>query len=567
MSVFIVFLIFTVMVAVISWVRTKETNLSTSEGYFLGGRSLTWGLIGSSLMLTNLQATTFVGMSGQAYASNMSVMAWEVGAAIALIVVALVLVPRYLAQGLVTIPQFLEDRFDAGTRNFVTLLFMFGYIVNGLPPTLYSGALALGDLFQVRQFFHLTHEQGVWVMVVAIGVIGSLYAIIGGLRAVAVSDFVNGLGLLVGSIMVPIFGLIALGSGSFGAGIHQLLAQHPEKLNAIGGENDHIPFLTLFTGLMLVNLYYWGTDQAIIQRVLGAKDLRHAQKGIFLAGFLKILTPLVCILPGVIAFDLYGNTLPLADSAYSALAANVLPKALIGIFASVLFGAVLSNFNGVLNSSATLFALNVYRPITRGKATEKQLIIAGKVFSIVIATVAIGIAPFIQYAPQGLMQYVQIVNGFFNVPIFTVLIVGYFFRSVPPFAAKLGLAIFIVSYASMQLWFKPHLHFLHQLAILFVLCGGLMIVLGKLFPMDKPYVVEQSGKVSMFQWEYRYEASVFLVWIVLCSYIIFSRLGLASGDTTSMFQYLTVLSIAMVVLITAMARKKRVPSVALSANV
>jgi len=192
------FVLFSLVVAIITYFKTKEGELSSSEGYFLGGRSLTAKVIAGSLLLTNLSAVSFVGMSAQAYTDNMSVMGWEVGSGITLVIVALFLLPRYLKQGITTIPQFVESRFDNGTRKFITILFLAGYIVNLLPITLYSGAVAMTQIFNVPEMFGITYGQGIWIMVWVIGIIGAIYAIFGGLKAVAISDTINGIALIIG---------------------------------------------------------------------------------------------------------------------------------------------------------------------------------------------------------------------------------------------------------------------------------------------------------------------------------------------------------------------------------
>ena len=284
------FIFITMLVGLITFLKTRRNNLSTTQdGYFLGGRSLTAYVIAGSLLLTNLNAVNFVGMSAQAYTHNLSVIAWEVTSGLILIFVALYLVPRYLKQGITTIPEFLGSRFDKTTKTLVTILFLISYIAIMLPPVLYAGALALVNIFDVRVVLGVSDIVAVWILVWGIGIIGSAYAIFGGLKAVAVSDAVNGVGLIIGGLAVPFFALIFLGEGSFLSGLNQLMTTSTEKLNSIGSTTDPVPFSTLFTGMILLNLYYWGTDQAIIQRVLGAKSVMHAQKGVMLAGLLKVL--------------------------------------------------------------------------------------------------------------------------------------------------------------------------------------------------------------------------------------------------------------------------------------
>lgn len=524
------FLFCVILVATVTYFKLKGEKSDSKDSYFLGGRSLTGGVIGASLLLTNLSASNFVGMSAQSYTNNMSVMGWEVGSGVTLVIVALFLLPRYLKQGVTTIPDFLEDRFDSGVKKIVSLLFLVGYVSNLLPITLYSGAIALAQIFNVQEMFGISYTASIWLTVWVIGIIGFIYAILGGLKAVAVSDTLNGVGLAVGGLMVPVFGIIYFGKGSFSTGLSNILVNNADKFNAVGSVSDPIPFGTLFTGMLLVNLYYWGTDQAIIQRALAAKNLAEGQKGIIFAGVLKVLTPLVVIVPGIIAFHIYGEGVGNPDLLYSRLVNDVLPKPLTGFFAAAMFGAVLSVFNGVLNSASTLFALNVYSPIFGKGKSDKDIVSKGKLFGLVIAIISMTIAPFIMYAPQGLFQYLQIVNGFFNVPIFTIIFIGYVTKRVPAIAAKVSLIFFVSTYAILQLVIKPDLHFLHQLGILFLVNCAIMLVIGKVKPREKEYVLKDRKVVNVEPWKYRYEASGFVLFLMISIYIVCSKLGIASGN-------------------------------------
>ncbi|WP_250638190.1 sodium:solute symporter family transporter [Priestia flexa] len=223
------FIFFTVLVAYISYRFTRDENLETSEGYFLGGRSLTGWVIAGSLLLTNLSTEQLVGLNADGYSFNMSAMGWEVGSSIALVLVALFLLPRYLKGGITTIPDFLESRFDSGTKQIVTILFLFGYVLNLLPPILYSGATALSSIFNVQGMFGVSSTTALWITVWGIGIIGSIYAIFGGLKAVAVSDTVNGIGLLIGGLMIPFLGLMALGDGSPVDGFNKIMENTPRS--------------------------------------------------------------------------------------------------------------------------------------------------------------------------------------------------------------------------------------------------------------------------------------------------------------------------------------------------
>ncbi|MEZ8101632.1 solute:sodium symporter family transporter [Vibrio bivalvicida] len=557
MTILLSFFFFTGFVVYYTWSRVKNQKNDSKDGFFLGGRSLTGGLIASSLILTNLSATSFVGMSALSFKGNMSVMGYEVASGITLIIIALFLVPRYLKQGITTIPDFLESRYDLPVKQFVTVLFLLSYIVNLLPNTLYAGAMVIGGIFDIETMLGISRFQAILLIAAVIGFLGLFYAIYGGLKAVVIADTLNGVGLIVGGLMIPIFGLIVLGDGSFMEGMHIISTNATDKLQAVGAADDpNVPFSTMFTGLLLVNLYYWGTDQAIIQRALGAKNLKEGQKGVILAGAIKVLTPLFLIIPGIIAYHMFGTVDAAgqsyeADTMYTRLVNEVLPKPLVGFFLAAMFGAILSTFNGVLNSSTTLFTLNVYKPFfdKEGKLSDEQLVKKGRVFGLFIAILSVGIAPFIMFAPNGLFDLLQRLAGLFSVPIFTIVFMGYVTKRVPAMAAKVSLAVFVAAYgivqftpASMHDYLGPlkplaELHFFHQLAVLFVACCLIMLAIGKARPRDTDYVLPVNEAMDIKPWEFRFEASAVILYMVLGAYITFSDLGLVSGDTAFMVTY------------------------------
>ena len=431
------FITFTFLVAGISYYVTRKTNEETSDGYFLGGRSLSAGVIAGSLLLTNLSTEQIVGLNGSAYENGLSVMVWETLAAIAMVLTAIFLLPRYLKGGLTTIPGFLANRFDLTTKTLTSILFLSGYAVVLLPVILYSGSLAISGMFNVPELLGVSHTKSIWICIWGIGIIGSIYAVFGGLKAVVVSDSINAIGLLIGGLLIPFLGLIMIGDGSLLNGISILTSEHPEKFKSMGGPTDPVPFYTIFTGMMLVQLFYWGTNQQIIQRALGAKNLKEGQKGLLLASFIKILGPVIVVLPGIIAFHLFKGNLETPDSAYPALVKEVLTnEALIGFFAAVIFGAILSSFNSVLNSSVTLFGIDVYKQHLNKNANENTIVKYGKIFGVLLAISSMFIAPQIANAGS-LFAYLQEINGIYSIPILTIIVVGYTTKRVPAIAAKL----------------------------------------------------------------------------------------------------------------------------------
>ena len=503
------FLAFTILVGIISYWATRSTDETTSDGYFLGGRSLTAGVIAGSLLLTNLSTEQTL-------------------AAIAMVVTALFLLPRYLKGGLTTVPQFLEGRFDTMTKTITSALFLSGYVVVLLPVVLYTGGLAIVTMFDVAETLGVSHTVALWICVWGIGIIGSIYAIFGGLKAVAVSDTINAIGLLIGGLMIPYFGLQFIGDGSIGTGMTTLMTSLPEKFKSMGDSNSDVPFSTIFTGMMLVQLFYWGTNQAIIQRALAAKDLKEGQKGLLLAAAIKVLGPLIVVLPGIIAFYIFKGELEIADQAYPMLVAKVLPPALVGFFAAVLFGAILSSFNSALNSSVTLFGLDIYKEHINPEATEKQVVKYGKGFGVFLAFLSMFIAPLLASAGS-IFDYLQQVNGCYSIPILTIIVVGYLTKWVPAIAAKIAMFLGVVLYSISQFILMPYVvgeenypHYLHVMAILFAMNVAIMLIIGKLRPRTEAFELTYTEQVDITPYKYVRQVGLFITIIVIGIYIYFA---------------------------------------------
>ena len=516
------FVAFTLFVAVIAWWSTRKTDEKSSDGYFLGGRSLTGPVIAGSLLLTNLSTEQIVGMNGVSFRDGLPIMAYEVVAAIAMVFTAFVLLPRYLKSGIATIPQFLEKRYGKSTKTIVSLLFLLGYAISMLPTVLYSGALAINTMFDIPQALGMEPEPALWVTVWAIGIIGSIYAIFGGLKAVAVSDSINAVGLLIGGSLIPIFGLMKIGDGNILTGLQKLTTALPEKFDIIGGPDSDVPFWTLFTGMIIVNFYYWGTNQAIIQRALGAKNLKEGQKGLLLAAFIKILGPFIVVLPGIIAFYIFNGDIANADEAYPMVVKAVLPVAFIGFFAAVLFGAILSSFNSALNSSVTLFGLDFYKEYFNHNASEKQIVRAGKTFGIVLALFSMAIAPLLYGVEGGIFTYLQELNGTHSVPILAIILVGVFSKKVSGKAANISILFSVVTYLITLYVIKPDISFLHLMGILFVLTVIIMFVVSKFAPRETEYVQEYTKQVDITSWKYLKPVGYTIVAIVVGVYIYLS---------------------------------------------
>ena len=479
----------------------KSDNVT--EEYFTGGRALAWPMVAGSLLLTNLSTEQLVGLNGSVFGDKALVgLAWEALAAFAMIATALVFLPRYLASGFTTTPAFLEKRFDKMTRSMVSGLFLFGYVTVLLPVVLYTGSLALIGMFDLN--------LSLWFVVSTIGVLGSAYAIFGGLKSVAVSDTLNGIGLLVGGLTIPILGLYALGDGSLFEGLNILGTNNPEYLAVLTNTNVDgnvvsVPWPTLFTGMMFIQVFYWSTNQVIVQRAMAAKSLAEGQKGVLFASAMKLVGPLLLCLPGIIALHMTDLNIDKQDQVYGAVVRHVLPDWSLGLFAAVLMGSILSSFNSALNSASTLFSLQFYKGYINKKASGEQIVAVGKKFGILLAIASIFIAPMLDQM-QSIFEYLQKVNGLYSVPIIGIFLLGITTKHVPAIAAKVGMIVGMLFYAffsfvnikDVPTFFADgagELHWLHGYFISFIVAIALMLLIGKIKPKSEEEIAISDERV------------------------------------------------------------------------
>ncbi|MEC9456274.1 MAG: solute:sodium symporter family transporter, partial [Candidatus Neomarinimicrobiota bacterium] len=410
-------------------------------------------------------------------------------------------------------------RFDKTTRSMVSGLFLFGYVTVLLPVVLYSGSLALKGMFDLN--FPL------WMIVATIGILGSSYAIFGGLKSVAVSDTLNGVGLLIGGLAIPALALVKLGDGSFFSGLSTLFNTNPEYLEVLTQTNIDdkvvtVPWPTLFTGMMFIQVFYWSTNQVIVQRAMAAKSLSEGQKGVLFASAMKLVGPVMLCLPGIIALHMT-DVLDISkqDQVYGAVVRHVLPDWSIGLFAAVLMGSILSSFNSALNSASTLFSLQFYKGYINQTATDEQIVATGKKFGMGLAVASICIAPLLAQL-ESIFTYLQKVNGLYSVPIIGIFILGIATKHVPAIAAKLGMIAGMAAYSfftfvnvkGVPTFFANgdgDLHWLHGYFISFILAVGVMLVIGHFNPKSAEEIAVSDQRdpapVDMTPWEHAKNAS------------------------------------------------------------
>lgn len=533
------FLAFTLAVAFAVYWFTRKDRMNSAEAYFLGGRSLTAWVIAGSLVLTNLSTEHLIGLNGDAFRHTMAVTAWETTSALAMILTALYFLPKYLHRGLSNIPQFLAERYDETTRSIATGLFLFSYVVATLPVVLLFGATGIESLFDLSAKLGVSYRQSIYLLVWGVGLLGSLYAVIGGLKAVAISDTVNGIGFLAAGLLIPLLALMQIGDGNPWAGLAQVYSEEKPKFDVTGDEaGAFLPFSVLFTGMIVNQVFFWCANQSIVQRAMAAKNLAEGQKGVLIAAAFKLLGPLIIVLPGVIAYHMFKGELAPEDYllAYPSLVKAVLPPFLVGFFAAVMVGAVLSTFNSVLNSSATLFSEGIYRSLINPAATGRQLILSGRAASILLALAAMVAAPLIDTGGS-LYNYLQKINATFFGPMLAVILIGFFTRRVPASAARLGLIggpalFFTIAFvfpdsvdhlAATLFGVRGEVHFLHLLALVFVLTAGMMLVLGRFRPRAAPERAARAAPVDMTPWKHAGKTSLAIATATIGFYLLLAQ--------------------------------------------
>ena len=529
------FLIVTALVAYVSWLRTKNDDLTTSKGYFLAGRGLSGIVIGCSMVLTSLSTEQLIGVNANSYQNNFSIIAWTVPTVIPLCFLAIYMLPKYLRNGYTTIPEFFENRFDRQTRLIMSGLFLVFYLLIVIPTALYTGAIAFNKIFNLETIFGLSYAQAIVYTVIAIGVVGAIYAIFGGLKAVAVSDTINAVILVIGALLVPVFALLYLGNGSISEGLNIITTTHVEKWNAIGSSTDSTPWPTIFSGIMVVHFFYWTTNQAIVQRCLGAKDLASGQKGILIAALFLLTLPIILNLPGLLSFHILGEGLNPIDTSYPLLVNKVMPTALQGFFIAALFGAILSTFNSFLNSAATIYCKDLLPSISKKQRTDQELIVYAKKVSTIMAIVTMIIGPLLMFGTDGIFLITKRFAGFVNIPIVALFAVGLFNKTVSGLAARIALLVHVVLYFSIVWVFNVKINFVYVMGGLFVFDVVFMLILGQ-FLKREPYVENtiNKGDVDLTNWKYIKVTSVSLILGLIALYTFLSPVGIASPDGNPM---------------------------------
>ncbi len=468
-----VFVILNALVGLVTWLhcrRAVRSSDSTRE-YFLANGGLSAVFIAGSITLTNISTDTFVGMNG---AQCLNIVWWELSGAVGLLLLATLFLPLYYRYKCTTVTELLERRYNnKHIRATVSVVFLVGNVFLFLPAMLYTSALVMKNMFALGPT--LGGFDTIYVIGIAVAVVGATYAVFGGLRAVAISDTYCGVIVLSLGLLLVFLGLDAVGWSFEGI--------PAERLRLMGTASDPIPWPTLLTGMVFSQLFYWSTNQTITQRALAAPNLREAKRGVFYALAIRLLlVPAMTAIPGLCAYKLFG---PIGDASYGRLVGAILPHWLSGAFAAAMFAAVMSSYNSVLNSSAALYVCDIHQRYINPTGSVGRL---GTMISVGFALVSIALMPLYVDATS-IIALIQQVLGLFSMPILSAFIVGLLFRNVDARAVIATVAFGAVLYATLTFgWSRLYalvpalpaaVHFLHLMALTVLACVGFALVLNR----------------------------------------------------------------------------------------
>jgi solute:Na+ symporter, SSS family len=450
----------------------KSRGQKDSAGYFLGGRSLAWPLIGLSIVAANISTEQFVGMAGQGAGDvGLAVSAWQLSGSVGIVLIAFTLLPRFLRAGIYTMPEFLEYRYNTAARSIMAFMTVVIYMTVLLTAVLYSGALTLNKVFDMNV------TLAVWI----VGLIAAIYTTWGGLKAVAWADLFQGLALLVGGLMVFGLGLHACG------GWKAFTTANESRLHTLlPADHAGLPWTGVVSGMWIVILYYCGLNQFIVQRNLAARSLHDGQLGVIFAGALWLLVPFAIVMPGIMAAQLYGSQLAKPDDAFPTLIKSLVPSGLRGFMLAAIAGAIISSLASMMNSASTIFTMDVYHRLLDRKASERRLVMIGRLVTVVCVLVGCSIAPHLA-DPKfgGVFQFIQQFQGYIWPGIVAAFVFGLMVPSAPGAAGVVALVSGPMIYALFQR-FAPDLHFLIQVAATFQLVLMLMGLITFWKPLKQP---------------------------------------------------------------------------------
>ena len=455
----IVFFLVVGLIGALTWWQCRAPHARSNDDsreFFLASGGLTWAYVAGSITITNLGTEQLVGNNG---GQTLILAWWELAGFVGLLILALVFVPIYYRNNCTTTTELLERRYnDDRIRTMISVLFMSGYVFISMPSALYTGSLFLQSVFGI--------QAPQMVLGTGIALVGGCYGLLGGLRAVAISETFAGAGLLV---ICSALVILALNAVNF-----DLSGIPAERVTLVGGPESPVPWPTLFTGMLFIQIFYWSTNQAITQRAMASPTIREAQKGVLAAAAIRILiVPAIVVLPGVVAYKLYGD---IGDRAFGTLIGQLLPPWLSGVFAAILLTSVATHFVAVLNSAAALYVCDIHQKYVNPNASVGRV---NAIVSAICIVTAIGMIPVYSNATS-IINLLQQINGLLSMPILSAFIVGLLFADVAAMAAISGVVFGVLLYAFFTFVYAPFgLHYIHLMLVTLILTVGFALTVNR----------------------------------------------------------------------------------------
>lgn len=484
---------FVIVVGLSVWKSRKvKGGVENSSDFFLAGRGLTWPLIGISIVAANISTEQMVGMAGQAAGSTgLAVSSWQLMGSVFIVIISLTLLPRFLRAGIYTMPEYLEYRYNPSARGVMALLTVAIYAVVALPAVLYSGGVTL------RVITGMDLTTAIWL----IGLIGAGYSTMGGLKAIAWADLVQGLALLAGGLLIFFLGLNAIG------GWGKFAEFNASKLHMVlPADNNDLPWTGVAGGMWIVMIYYCGLNQFIVQRNLAAKTLKHGQLGMIFAGGLWLLVPFVIVMPGMMAQQLFGGELGnKTDAAFPMMVTQLIQPGVRGFIYAAIAGAVTSTLASLLNSASMISTMDIYRRIFNRAASQERLVWFGRGLTLTFVIAGCLIAPALDNPKfGGVFQYIQQFQGYIWPGVVAAFIMPFLLPRIPGFAGVAALVTGPIAYAVLQFTSKTdgrpwghEIHFLLQVLLAFLFVAAVMTAMAWISPSAKAKELPVREEISL----------------------------------------------------------------------
>tara|TARA_B100001758_G_scaffold34869_1_gene26147 strand:- start:1388 stop:2953 length:1566 start_codon:yes stop_codon:yes gene_type:complete len=496
--------------------RSKSGQERSAEDYFLAGRTLPWWAIGASLIAANISAEQIIGMSGQGFVVGMAIAVWELTAAIALIIMAKYFLPLFLEKRIYTMPQFLEQRFDKRVSLVLSFFWLIVYIFINLTSVLWLGSLAINALTGLDLFYGL----------VLLAIFSLAYSLSGGLKAVAMTDGVQVILLIFGGLAVSFIALnIISESNGVMEGMRIVMNEMPEKFDMVLSSDNSsykdLPgiWILLGLGVWIGHFFYWGFNQYITQRALAAKDIKEAQKGVMFAAYLKLLMPIVIVLPGICAAILF-PMLEKSDQAYPTMM-SLLPNGLLGLTFAALIAAIVSSLASMSNSISTIFTMDIYKYFKNDNVTQSKLIQVGRITVIVSVLIATFVAQPLLGSFESIFQYIQNFTGYFSPGIVVIFLVALFWKKATSLSVLVAALISLIASILLSINF-PELPFIHRMTLVFVLSAiGCIVTTHLQGYKDQKKAIDLSTVNFSTSKAFNLN-TVVIVYVLVCIYVAFA---------------------------------------------